>query len=667
MSRILSNFKRGTLSATISNSATTVTSAEFAALPTVSSPDYLAIVIDPAGTTPEIVHATHTAASTSLTIVRAQEGTSATAHNSGVSWLLGALAQDFTDRAVLAANQTFTGINTYNAGTFLDKGNEILNARAFGALLDGTTDDTAAVQSALNAARAGDIVWVEPTLLGCKIDGQLVVPKGVRLLGNVAPGTRSRFNEPSVTGSSVPGNSTIIVTSTSLSPVVLLTDATCDGFNFFYPNQNWGITSLAASFNTYPAAVQFGNAANPNVNHPVARRINLLGASHGFAQYATDGTPISCPTIEDIGGWVLGGSFLRLNKTNDVSHARRLHLSPNDLTAYAAAKGADTDVFTAIGAKTSTMFHLGAVDDIRADGFGFGFRTGVLFDDGMFTGDTAAGFGGKFDLDIDLCYRAYHCKRGSNAFPVRINGWYTPMFRPNGSAGDAANQAFLHLEGAAVATTRWHCPSIRVTGTTNDAVPSAYSGQADQAFTASSVGANNRVMVGLGSFDNLNTQVVADAAVGIVTFSQQSVGDAAPTSTTDGARLARTAYRPASPTALSGNTTFAVADATNLSVTFRAPNTGAVEVTLEGMVRTSAAGNLGQWGLFSGGSLVTGTGVGVTRIAEYVKVTTVIAVTGLTPGTSYTWAWAHVVSVGTLDLIQGGDYGPSVMTVRKAS
>lgn len=73
----------------LSSGATTINSTAFANLPTVADPDIMWLTLDPDGDdgAPEVVKVTaHTASATSVTVVRAQQGTTARAHNQDTVW-----------------------------------------------------------------------------------------------------------------------------------------------------------------------------------------------------------------------------------------------------------------------------------------------------------------------------------------------------------------------------------------------------------------------------------------------------------------------------------------------------------------------------------------------------------------------------------------------------
>lgn len=89
MAAIYTNFLNGTLSADPGSGGTTLSSAALANMPQVTAPDFMWLVIDPAGAVgaPEVVKVTaHTAAATTATIVRGQQGSVARAWPVGTSW-----------------------------------------------------------------------------------------------------------------------------------------------------------------------------------------------------------------------------------------------------------------------------------------------------------------------------------------------------------------------------------------------------------------------------------------------------------------------------------------------------------------------------------------------------------------------------------------------------
>lgn len=73
---------------------------------------------------------------------------------------------------VLASVQTVTGAKTFNAGKLLDKGEIVYDVKAYGAVGDGSTDDTTAIQSALTAAATAG-------------GGQVFLPIGTYIVSNL--------------------------------------------------------------------------------------------------------------------------------------------------------------------------------------------------------------------------------------------------------------------------------------------------------------------------------------------------------------------------------------------------------------------------------------------------------------------------------------------------
>lgn len=102
--RVRANLVSGTLSGSLTNVATSMSSAGLANLPVIGSTQHAVITIEN-----EIVYVTaHTGGATTATILRAQDNTSAAAHNSGVAWVHGPVASDYVGvlgRTQVTANQ----------------------------------------------------------------------------------------------------------------------------------------------------------------------------------------------------------------------------------------------------------------------------------------------------------------------------------------------------------------------------------------------------------------------------------------------------------------------------------------------------------------------------------------------------------------------------------
>jgi hypothetical protein len=90
MSRIYTDFAQGILSANPASGATSLSSAEFSSLPTITAPDYLHITLDPNGPAPEKVTITaHAGGATSVTC----EPTTGT-YAAAPAWAAGVYASD---------------------------------------------------------------------------------------------------------------------------------------------------------------------------------------------------------------------------------------------------------------------------------------------------------------------------------------------------------------------------------------------------------------------------------------------------------------------------------------------------------------------------------------------------------------------------------------------
>ncbi len=130
-----------------------------------------------------------------------------------------------------------------------------------------------------------------------------------------------------------------------------------------------------------------------------------------------------------------------------------------------------------------------------------------------------------------------------------------------------------------------------------------------------------------------------------------------------------TSYNPVAATVVANNSlTFADVDATNLVVAFTAPPSGKVLVRLSAAANADNGGaQVCMWNLRSGSSDLAGTSVWVTGLSQsWLGASRSIPMTGLTPGTSYSYKWGQAATAtgGAGARTQyGGAVGPAVMEV----
>jgi hypothetical protein len=118
---------------------------------------------------------------------------------------------------------------------------------------------------------------------------------------------------------------------------------------------------------------------------------------------------------------------------------------------------------------------------------------------------------------------------------------------------------------------------------------------------------------------------------------------------------------------VTASTTFVDVDATNLKVTFTAPPSGNVLARINAMVEPSAVSTVCYINLRDGSTDVAGTSIYVCNVQAVTNCAHTVVVTGLTPGTSYTWKLgAKKGGTGSCTVEGGPTYGTVVLEVYSA-
>lgn len=130
-----------------------------------------------------------------------------------------------------------------------------------------------------------------------------------------------------------------------------------------------------------------------------------------------------------------------------------------------------------------------------------------------------------------------------------------------------------------------------------------------------------------------------------------------------GSPLAVHSYAPASDgTIYTATTTSALADSTNLAVTFTAPASTNVFVKFTGIANTGGSGSDQYWELWESTSRVGTNTRKAAGVSFFGSVVAAFYVTGISAG-SHTYKWAVYKTTGTSLLSGGPTYGAAVMEV----
>jgi hypothetical protein len=181
----LANNASGTLATAVSASDTglALTTGDGAEFPTLGVGDYFYATVTSSGGTQEIVKATARSGD-SLTIVRAQEGTVAQSFSAGARFELRVTVASIEESAEFGV-YTPAGLGAVPT-TVQTKLRETVSVKDFGAVGDGVTDDTVAIQAAINA-------------VGSINGGVIYFPTGVYLVSQGTIPNQSLYLQNNVT------------------------------------------------------------------------------------------------------------------------------------------------------------------------------------------------------------------------------------------------------------------------------------------------------------------------------------------------------------------------------------------------------------------------------------------------------------------------------------
>jgi len=215
-------------------------------------------------------------------------------------------------------------IDGQNNRYYLETGGLPISVKSFGAVGNGVTNDSEAIQACLNAIgdSGGGIVYLTPTGAAYLINTGLNLPGGVTFYGASSrnfPGTEGTISQWTSEGSWIHS------TDTSNSAITVVGHgATISGINFIYTQPIPGVTFTP---NFYPYSISFSSGGGDFVN---IENILIIAASHGISiNYTSEnggGTGVNIRNIL-ISSFVRGFLTYAVNDTIciDNLHVRNMY------------------------------------------------------------------------------------------------------------------------------------------------------------------------------------------------------------------------------------------------------------------------------------------------------------------------------------------------------
>lgn len=398
----------------------------------------------------------------------------------------------------LGGAQTVTGVKTFNAGTFLDKGSMVFNVKAFGAVGNGTTDDTAALQAAVDAAQAagGGSVWIpratyklatNPLKLYSGSGATLVSYNNIRIFSDGA---------------------TLAQSTTGVDVIKALVDTT-----YGMKSTNIKIENLTLSFSG--TATNSGNGLNlaqQAASGPVYTQWSvqnvLVNNCQGSGKYGflicgiSTSTFQRCRTLDCANGfWINGGANGNFTSGSNSSSFVNCYVDSgtNGVNAFRMTESTFL-TFAGCGVlyradSTGTAYQLECCNSIKFDSCGFELDGTHTLAVGYKVTENSLSYGsGQIVIDTGYCYQSKSTKE------VWVTGGCNAVVRGFQSNSSVSGSVGLTVDGTVTeslcswtnatarafsATGKWLWPGIpRVQGQSATTTPTPAAGITDFLFVS---------------------------------------------------------------------------------------------------------------------------------------------------------------------------------------